>query len=335
MNRNILFAVAPIVTWQGFVDTYYAWDFNRPMTKERSYTTQPVKLDAFGINLAMLGAKVEQGKKRGVLTLQYGDSVDINYAAEPKQGEGLKHLQEAYAGIKLSDEIWLDAGIYLGHIGNESWVSKDNWTYSRSLQLDYVPYYTTGLRLSGKNWQFHLLNGWQNIRENNNGKAVGTQYLWRFGEKALTYNTQVGHELFPGRQTSGLRTYQNLHLEIPGEKVDWKGAIDVGTQNVPGKEQALAWGATSSQWRWRFKEAWAAAGRVEYFHDHKGAINPTGAPGGFRVFGVSVNIDHTFEEGALARFEIRRLQNSDAIYSGKGDAKDHDTFVAGSLSVTF
>lgn len=328
MNKNVLFAVAPLVTWHGFVDTYYAWDFNRPETKERSYTTQPLKHDAFGINLAMLGAKVEQGRKRGVLTLQHGDSVDINYAAEPKEGEGLKHLQEAYAGIKLSDEIWLDAGIYLGHIGNESWISKDNWTYSRSLQLDYVPYYATGLRLSGKNWQLHLMNGWQNIKENNSGKAIGTQYVWKFGEKTLTYNTQLGHEPFPGRQTSGTRTYQNLHLEVPGEKVDWKGAVDVGTQKY-------TWGAASSQWRWRFKDKWATAARLEYFHEENGAINPTGVPGGFRVFGTSLNIDHSFEEGALARLEIRRLQSSEEIYPGKDKSHAHDTFVVASMGVSF
>lgn len=335
MNKNVLFAIAPLIQWQGFVDSYYAWDFNAPPAHERSYTTQQQKHDAFGLNLAMIGAKLEQGRKRGALTIQYGDSVDSNYAAEPKQGEGIKHLQEAYAGIKLNEDVWMDAGIYLGHIGNESWISRDNWSYSRSMQLDYVPYYATGVRFVGKQWQLHLMNGWQNIRENNNGKAIGTQYVWSFGDKALTYNTQVGHEPFLGRGTSGLRTYQNLHLDVPGAKISWKGAWDVGTQNVPGKEKAYVWAATTSQWRWQLSEKWSQAFRLEYFHDQKGAISPTGTSGGFRVFGTSTNFDWYFDEGVLVRFEVKRLQGSDAIYPGRDRSHRTSTIAAASLGLSF
>jgi len=336
MKKNLwLFAAAPLVQWNGFVDTYYAWDFNAPPSRERSYTTQQQKADTFGLNLVSLGAKLEADRRRGALVLQYGDSVDSNYALEPKQGEGIKHIQEAYAGIKLSEEVWMDAGIYLGHIGNESWISKDNWTYSRSMQLDYVPYYATGVRFVGKNWQLHLMNGWQNIKENNSGKAVGTQYVWSFGDRTLTYNTQVGHEPFFGRGTSGLRTYQNLHLDVPGQRISWRGAWDVGTQNVPGKEQAQVWAATSSQWRWSLAELWKQAFRLEYFHDQKGAISPTGTRGGFRVFGVSTNFDWAMEEGALVRFELKRLQATDSIYPGRAGLKQTSTIVATSVALSF
>lgn len=329
-----LWAVAPLVQWHGFVDTYYAWDTNRPPQRERAFTTQEPKHNEFGINLAMLGVKVEQVRKRGALTLQHGDSVDFNYVLEPNKGEGIKHIQEAYAGIKLG-EVWVDAGIYLGHIGNESWISRDNWTYSRSMQLDYVPYYATGVRVSGENWQLHLINGWQNIRENNKGKAVGTQYVWRLGGKTLTYNTQVGDEPYFGRNTSGLRTYQNLHLEVPGERVSWKGAWDLGTQNVPGREQAHVWGATSSQWQWRLAEAWIEAFRLEYFHDQKGAIVPDSPHNDFRTFGASTNFDYHFEQGALARFEVKRLQATDQIYPGTHRRHHTNTVLAASLGLSF
>jgi len=33
----------PVRTYGGFVDTYYAWDFDRPPKFDRAYTTQPAR----------------------------------------------------------------------------------------------------------------------------------------------------------------------------------------------------------------------------------------------------------------------------------------------------
>lgn len=330
----LLFAAAPLVQWSAFVDSYYAWDFNSPASRERAYTTQEPKHNSLGLNLAMVSAKLETDQRRGAIVLQHGDSVDVNYSGEPNAGEGIKHVQEAYAGIKLG-AVWVDAGIYLGHIGNESWISKDNWTYSRSMQLDYVPYYATGVRIVGERWQLHFMNGWQNIRENNSGKALGTQYVWKFGPRTLTYNTQVGDEVMVGRNTSGLRTYQNLHFDLPGVKVSWRGALDIGTQQVPGEEKANVWGATSSQWRWRVSEFFWQALRVEYFHDHKGVITGARNSGGFRVMGVSTNLDYGSQDGVLIRTEMKQLLATDPIYPGRRSGRSSSTVLASSLSVGF
>lgn len=326
-------------SFSGLIDTYYAWDFNPSVQRVRTNTTQPIKHDTFSTNLAMLGYKFEEKKLRGTLTLQTGDSVDANYAPEVKRGQRVKNFQEAYVGYRLLDNVWMDAGIYLGHIGNESWISVNNWTYSRSLQLDYVPYYTSGIRFSGKHgqnhWQLHLMNGWQKINEDNGGKAVGTSYTWHFESWSLTYNTQVGQETFPGKRTSGLRTYQNLHWELPGKVIDWKMAVDVGTQNVPSEKRSLVWGATSSQWRYRITENFGLAARVEYFHDARGAINQTGRDGNFRVFGTSLNADYKFQKGLLGRLELRNLQAADPIYENRGAHNFSDTFLVSSLSYQF
>jgi hypothetical protein len=349
MNSKLFIAAAlaflPLVeeasangTFYGFIDTYYNWDFNPAKSRVRNNTTQPLKHDTFSTNLAMVGYKLEKDSIRSVLTLQAGDSVDTNYAPESKHGQAVKHFQEAYVGLKAGD-IWIDAGIYLGHIGNESWASGHNWNYSRSLQLDYVPYYTSGVRFSGKHgkndWQFHVMNGWQRINEDNHGKAVGTSYVWNLDGYTITYNTQIGQEVKPGTNTSGLRTYQNLHWDVPGKIVDWRMAVDLGSQNVAGKEKAVLWGATSSQWRYRFDEKLTFASRLEYFHDARGGVNYTGKPGNFRVAGASVNGDYKFENGVTLRMELRHLQAADPIYENGNHATFSDTFYVTSLSYMF
>lgn len=326
-----------MLTWTGFADTYYNWDFNRPAV-ERSYTTQAAKHNTPSVNLLMLGVTQQSERYRGSLVLQKGDSVDLNYAGEPLQGKRVNFMQEAYLGAKLG-ETWLDGGIYLGHIGMESFVSRDNWTYTRLMMSEFSPYYAAGLRWSGthgKNeWQLHLMQGWQRINEDNHGKSVGGRYQWNLPQQTLTYNTQVGQEVFSGRQTSGMRTFHDLVWERPGLKLDWKGAMDFGTQNVPGEKRALVWGAIASQWRWRLPENWALAWRAEYFHDEKGMVAPTGSMQGLRAYGASVNIDRFWGKNLLGRLELRRLQAAQRVYPGQTRAHGSDTFLVSSLSAGF
>ena len=163
------------VTFGGFVDGYYAYDFNRPPSIDRSYTTQPARHNEFNINLADVEAKVDGPRVHGRLALQAGTSVQSNYAGEPTIGSVSgstlsRHIQEAFAGYKVADKLWIDGGIFFSHIGNEAWISRDNWTYSRSFVAEYTPYYETGVRAV---WQATptftvtgvVVNGWQNISE--------------------------------------------------------------------------------------------------------------------------------------------------------------------------
>src|SRR5262249_42830575 len=129
------------VSFGGFVDGYYAWDFGRPPTIDRSFfggalfTTQPSRHDEFNVNLAFAEAKVEGPRVHGRFALQAGTSVQNNYNGEPAigivSGPSLSRMiQEAYAGIKLGKNVWVDGGIFFSHMGMEGWISRDNPTYT-------------------------------------------------------------------------------------------------------------------------------------------------------------------------------------------------------------
>lgn len=90
----------------------------------------------------------------------------------------LKHVYEAYAGFRPFAKAWLDLGIFGSHIGFESAISKDNRTLTRSIMADNSPYYESGARLTYEvdpklTLTGLVLNGWQNIRETNQSKALG------------------------------------------------------------------------------------------------------------------------------------------------------------------
>ena len=112
---------------------YYAWDFGRPAAVDRSFaggtlfTTQPARHNEFNVNLAFVEAKLDGPRIRGRLALQAGTSVQSNYSGEPTRGQVsgpslARHLQEAFAGAKLGDNVWVDGGIFYSHMGMEGWV---------------------------------------------------------------------------------------------------------------------------------------------------------------------------------------------------------------------
>ena len=169
------------VAFGGFVDTYYAYDLGRPRTLDRSFadgttfTTQPARHNEFNINLAYVEALLAGSRVHGRLALQAGTSVQSNYGAEPTlgtvSGPSLsRFIQEAYAGYRVMPSLWVDGGVFYSHMGLESWASKDNLTYTRSLVAEYSPYYSSGVRAV---WQatpnltarLDVVNGWQNISE--------------------------------------------------------------------------------------------------------------------------------------------------------------------------
>src|SRR5436309_13952034 len=80
------------VTFGGFIDTYYAYDFDRPPTIDRSFfggalfTTQPARHDEFNVNLVYVEANLSGNHLHGRFALQAGTSVQSNYNGEPTVG---------------------------------------------------------------------------------------------------------------------------------------------------------------------------------------------------------------------------------------------------------
>ncbi|MFL5785238.1 MAG: outer membrane beta-barrel protein [Bacteriovoracaceae bacterium] len=320
---------------EAFVDSYYAYDFNAPSSGKRAFTTQPLYHNQPNINLAYGGFNVSNENWRGRLIIQGGNSVEANTLREKSD---LKYLQESYIGRKFGD-VWVDGGIYLGHIGAESWISKDNWTYSRALNLDYVPYYSTGFRITYKNFQLHLMNGWQTIRDDNTAKSVGTQYIKKFGEEVtFTLNTFFGdEEQVPGpdgKFRPRFRGYYNFILKFePGGNWQYLAAVDFGHQSQQANTGVDGWGAATFTARRKLDEKRFIAGRIEHYYDpHK--ANVIGTKNGFVTSGLSVNFDQYLASTTMWRTEVRGFSSRDEIYpAGKGGLSRMDGFIATSLSL--
>ncbi|MBL0083634.1 MAG: outer membrane beta-barrel protein [Saprospiraceae bacterium] len=86
---------------------------------------------------------------------------------------------------------------------NESAISKDHLMYTRSLAPEYVPTIFSGVKLtmpiSAKVTAYlYLLNGWQQIKDNNVNLAFGSQLEYRPDDQNLiNWNTYIGDESSP------------------------------------------------------------------------------------------------------------------------------------------
>ena len=297
------------ITFGAFVDTYYAYDFGRP-DFDRVFTTQPARHDEFAINLAHVEARYASSKVRGRIALQAGTSVQVNYAAEPDELGGqtnfLPHLQEATVGVSLAPNLWIDGGIMFSHIGGESWISIDNPTYTRSLPAEFSPYYETGVRAT---WnatptltaQLAVVNGWQNISENNEDKAVGVRLDWTpIQSLTLTYSNFVGREAHATTGDQDVRFFNDFVARYtPNDRAVFLLTGDVGTQDDD------TWYGASLVGRYWVTPTVGITGRVERFDDEDGVLSP-----GLRTNGASLGLD-VARGPAMWRTEFRALFGGD------------------------
>lgn len=332
------------VKFGGFVDGYYAYDFNRPRSLDRAFTTQPTRHNEFNVNLAHVEAVLSGAKVRGRLAVQFGTSVQSNYAAEPRVGstsggDVSRYIQEAVVGLKLAPALWLDGGIYLSHIGSESWISRDNLTYTRSIMADYSPYYQSGVKLTWQatptvTAQLNVVNGWQNISESNGNKGIGGRVDWSASPTVTLSAYNLISSEMPDSVDAQLRVFQGGSIKfVPNDKLTLVGTFDFGSQDL--RDETGRWYGTSLIARVQAAPHVALVGRVERYADPKQVILVTGGADAFKANGGSLGIDVTPAPRTLWRTELRTLAGSNAVFPKRDGTAKGNTVVVSSLALTF
>lgn len=327
----------------GFVDAYYSYDFSQPDSHERPFFLFCHKrANEFNVNLALVKLSYANEKVRGALGLMAGVYPEYNLASE--QGL-LKNIYEANAGFKLAKKVWVDAGIFPSHIGAESAITADNLTLTRSLSADNTPYYEAGAKLtyeatSKLTVAGMVLNGWQNIRENNNDKAFGAQVQYKLTDKILlNYSNFIGNE--KPDSASQLRFFHDFYATASlFDKWSLIAAFDFGTEEKPAgaedsNEKSKWWNPTLTL-KYQLTDKFGIAARGEYYHDKNGVIISSDTENGFQTAGYSLNLDYAPTEQVLWRVEGRMFDSEDDIFTGAdGKPTDNNTAVTSSLSFKF
>jgi len=334
-------AADPKPEFFGYVGVYYGYDFNNPASLRRPGFIYSENLhNQIAVNLALLGARYTSDRIRGTFAIQTGTYPDANYAAEP----GIfKNIYEAWGGVRVAKNLWLDAGIFLSHIGLEGPISRDDLTLTRSIMAENSPYYEAGAKLTydkGQKWLFSVLaiNGWQVIRDRNQNEAVGTQVQFRPSSKwLLNSSTFIGEgRNVPDSLGVRLRYFHDFFVTYdPTPKWKIAGAFDTGWQEkLDGKGGYDKWQGGALIVRRRLWARAGLVGRVEYYHDPSGVLATTRV-GGLRTTGYSLGFDYLPVPRVILRAELKEFVDQNNVYVKDKAFKRTDAAVTTLLGLTF
>lgn len=197
-----------------------------------------------------------------------------------------------------------------------------------------------------------ILNGWQNITDNNKDKAFGSQIKYKFSPSfILTLNQFAGNEA-PNNERKQIRLYQNTILEwIVSERLSLVGQFDIGAQKAKQRFVYEPWLAvydpslgeykeTSSnafrQWyhgtvwlSYKLTPGYRLSFRIERFYDPLQVMVNTGTQNGFMSNGYTTTFDILKFDPGLLRFEYVYRRSADSVfaYRDKQTSKKEDFFV--------
>lgn len=321
----------------GFADVYWGFDPGATVGTDRNYTTQMLRSREFGLNYGVVTAKYSSADGiSAAFGLHAGSYVEANYAAEP---EAWRSVSEVWVQYEFAERWTIKAGIFPSHIGAETALSIQNIALTRSLIADYSPYYETGVALShsADNLSFSvlLLNGWQNIRETNADKAVGTALAIQASENiSVAWNTFAGNEQADG-SPSLYRVFNNFigtYRDSSGTEVS--ASFDVGIQEVQTGTASL-WYGLALLGRVPLSDHLGIGMRVERYSDPKGVIVTTSPTSSFVCNGASVNLDFRPQPALALRAEVRYLRAEEAVFNNKGNLSNNNVSFGLSAGILF
>ncbi len=234
--------------------------------------------------------------------------------------------------------LWIDAGIFPSHFGIETAIGKDQWTLTRSLVAENSPYFETGVHTSYSTgpwgFGFFVLNGWQNIRDLNSNKAIGTQIQYGKGILTVNYSTFFGNE--KPDSTPRNRMFHDIYVIVALSKVvSISGIFDIGwEQKVPGGSYAR-WDGASLITRLLLSSKFAMALRGEYYDDPQRVLVTTGSPHGYKTLGYSLGVDYIVSPLATLRIEGKHYAATDAIFAREGMPVAGSTILTSALAISF
>ncbi|HEV2722796.1 MAG TPA: porin [Thermoanaerobaculia bacterium] len=316
-------ARADDIAIHAFVDGYYAWNGNHPASHENFLPgtgTTAERANEFNLNLAAVEL-VHDAKPVGFhLSLVAGTGADVVHAAER---EGCRHVYQASVIYRANDRLTFEGGIFPSHIGFEAFFSKDNWNYTRGWLGEFSPYYQTGIHAGyqfSKQWygELHVLNGWQLINDNNNGKSIGAKIAYSGNRLSASLNTLDGPEL----------PNDDKHWRHFGDLIaTWKLSpkLSLGGSVDRGHQQFANWLGAGGYGRYAIDDRHAVAFRAERFRDPDNGIS------GFaqKLTEGTLTYEYRPAPNLILKLEGRRDHSTANVFDG---SKSQTLVVAGAVA---
>jgi hypothetical protein len=266
----------------------------------------------------------------------FGRAFDIIHASEPSGASFLRNIEQAYVSLKNKKGIELDAGQFVTSAGAEVIEAKDDWNYSRSLLFAWaIPYYHFGVRTvlpvgSHFTGGVQVVNGWNNVEDNNTGKTLGL--VGNFTSSKVSWM----NDYYTGPENTGTNTgWRNLYdttlLFTPSGKVNAYLNFDYAKQNNADGTSAI-WKGIAGAAKFQLNDRFAITPRLEWFKDVNGFSTGVAQT----VKEVTITAEAKAAQGILARLEYRYDWSDQPFFqTGATGAADHQSTVSLGLIAFF
>ncbi|RZK89307.1 MAG: porin, partial [Hymenobacter sp.] len=185
-----------------------------------------------------------------------------------------------------------------------------------------------------------VLNGWQNIRETNQAKALGTQLQWRPTAKLLfNSSTFYGNEQPPDSLVRR-RYFHDFYVTYAATgRLNLALVFDVGKQQSQYRRGYDTWHAGSAFVKYQLNSLVSSTLRAEYYYAQRGvfitSITPTLTDADFYVGGPSLNFDYAPTSHVVFRIEGRYLRSQNPIFQHDfGPSRNYGN-VTSSIALSF
>jgi hypothetical protein len=311
----------------GFASVAYTFNANRPVGDNNQARVFDGKTDTVGLDVVELVVERPVGDPGSAgfrFDLTAGSALPELTASsglfrDPDTGEAEDvDLQQAYVSYvaPVGAGLRLDVGKFVTHMGYELIEGYDGYNdhYSRSILFGYaIPFTHTGAKLSypisdALSAMVMVANGWDNVQDNNSGKTLGAQVIYKTGPATLYFNGVAGPE----------QADENGNWRVVGDFVGTAtfGAATVGVNADYGFEQDAVGGTESAAWygaavygKYALSPSVDLAARAEYFDD------PDAVRGiGTSVFEGTVTPSLKLGDAVVLRADFRLDVASDDIF---------------------
>jgi hypothetical protein len=282
-------------TWEALVDAYYMYNFTgNPSTQGPGAPRQfDVAANSFSLNYAKLGVGADTEYVAFRMDLGAGHTAAIINGASAltsAAGSALSAsqygndflVQQAFATIKATKWLTVDAGRFVTTASAEVIEANKNWLYSRSMLFYGVPLLHTGLRANvtvnpSLKLQASLVNGWNNDPDNNIGKTFGANATFAPPDSGLnaSLTTYIGKE---GAGSGG-----NTTVLLDGVFTKDIANASVGLNIDYYKLGTPYWIGAAAMGKYAFTDMFNVAARFELVSSKQGAYSsgfpvPTSTP---------------------------------------------------------
>lgn len=306
------------------VDGNYSLNFNHPASDVNQIRNFDTRANQFSLNQMKFTFEREADPVGFRVDVGFGKAFDIMHSTE-QAPEATDYIEQAYLRLKpkAAKGFQVDFGKFVTSAGAEVIESKDNWNYSRSLLFALaIPYYHFGVRTSmpiGSHFTggVQVVQGWNNVKDNNSGKTLGFTGNVTAGKVTWSNTVYTGPE--NAHTNEGWRTvYDTVVLVNANDKTSFYLNYDYGRNAYPGGG-ASEWTGIAGAARYQITKTFAFAPRAEWFYDKNGFSTGTVQ----KLKEVTLTAEAKLMDGLISRLEYRQDWSDQPFFDRGNDPGSH------------